>query len=74
MQVRHIFVGNDLGDKISVARIALDQEKSERFKFFNNRAGQSAAVQRTEEQSVYRRGSADRDGLRGLQLWFHPAR
>jgi hypothetical protein len=31
MVMRHIFVGIDLGDKNSVARIAVDQEKSERF-------------------------------------------
>jgi hypothetical protein len=36
MQVRHIFVGIDLGDKNSVARIAIDQEKSQRRAFMNN--------------------------------------
>jgi transposase len=41
MQVRHIFVGNDLGDKNSVARIAVDREKSERFGFVNNVAGRA---------------------------------
>ena len=39
MQVRHIFVGIDLGDKNSVARIAVDREKSERFGFVNTRSG-----------------------------------
>lgn len=37
MQVRHIFVGIDLGDKNSVARMAVDREKTERFGFVNNR-------------------------------------
>lgn len=41
MQVRHIFVGIDLGDKNSVARIAVDREKSERFGFVNNRQGRA---------------------------------
>jgi transposase len=41
MQVRHIFVGIDLGDKNSVARIAVDREKSERFGFMNNRQGRA---------------------------------
>jgi transposase len=41
MQVRHIFVGIDLGDKNSVARIAEDREKSERFGFVNNRQGRA---------------------------------
>lgn len=39
MQVRHIFVGIDLGDKNSVARIAVDREKSERMGFVNSRSG-----------------------------------
>jgi len=41
MQVRHIFVGIDLGDKNSVARIAVDREKSERLGFMNNRQGRA---------------------------------
>jgi len=36
---KHIFVGIDLGDKKSVARIAEDREKSESFKFVNTRRG-----------------------------------
>lgn len=36
---KHIFVGIDLGDKNSVARIAVDRERSERFGFVNTRAG-----------------------------------
>jgi transposase len=41
MQVRHIFVGIDLGDKNSVARTAVDREKTERFGFVNNRQGRA---------------------------------
>jgi transposase len=41
MQVRHIFVGIDLGDKNSVARIAVDREKSERIGFVNTRTGRA---------------------------------
>jgi transposase len=41
MQVRHIFVGIDLGDKNSVARIGVDREKSERFGFVNSRQGRA---------------------------------
>src|SRR5678815_4859711 len=37
--VNHIFVGIDLGDKNSVARIALNREKTERIGFVNNRRG-----------------------------------
>lgn len=36
---KHIFVGIDLGDKNSVARIAVDREKSERLGFINTRVG-----------------------------------
>jgi transposase len=39
--VKHIFVGIDLGDKNSVARIAEDREKSERFGFVNNGGGRA---------------------------------
>lgn len=51
MQVRHIFVGIDLGDKNSVARMAVDREKSERFGFVNNRRGRARLF-----QEVKRRG------------------
>jgi transposase len=36
---KHIFVGIDMGDKNSVARIAVDREKSERLGFINTRSG-----------------------------------
>ena len=39
--MRHIFVGIDLGDKNSVARIAMDRDKSERLGFVNNRPGRA---------------------------------
>src|SRR5215467_4226109 len=39
--VNHIFIGIDLGDKNSVARIAMNREKSERFGFVNNRQGRA---------------------------------
>src|SRR5262249_53732444 len=41
MQVRHIFVGIDLGDKNSVAGIAVEREKSGRLGFVNNRQGRA---------------------------------
>lgn len=41
MKLRHIFVGIDLGDKKSVARIAVDREKNERFEFINNHGGRA---------------------------------
>ena len=53
MQVRHIFVGIDLGDKNSVARIGVEREKSERLGFINTKAGRAqlfAKVKRRAEQ------------------------
>ena len=57
MQVRHIFVGIDLGDKNSVARIAMDREKSERFGFVNSRSGR-ARLFREVTQRAERAGGA----------------
>lgn len=51
MQVRHIFVGIDLGDKNSVARIAVDREKSERFGFVNNRQGRARLFRELKSRS-----------------------
>ena len=51
MQVRHIFVGIDLGDKNSVARIAVDREKSERFGFVNNRQGRRRLFEELKRRS-----------------------
>jgi len=39
--VNHIFVGIDLGDKNSVARIAVNRERAERLGFVNNRRGRA---------------------------------
>jgi transposase len=39
--VNHIFVGIDLGDKNSVARIAVNRDKSERWGFVNNCRGRA---------------------------------
>src|SRR4030095_6165540 len=39
--VNHIFVGIDLGDKNSVARIAVNRGKAERMAFVNNRRGRA---------------------------------
>jgi transposase len=51
---KHIFVGIDLGDKNSVARIGVDLEKSERFGFVNTKAGRARLmleVKRRSEQA-----------------------
>ena len=37
--VNHIFVGIDLGDKNSIARIGVNRESSHRLSFLNSRAG-----------------------------------
>lgn len=49
--VKHIFVGIDLGDKNSVARIAVDREKSERFGFVNNRRGRSRLFEEVKRRA-----------------------
>lgn len=54
MEARHIFVGIDLGDKNSVARMAVDREASQRWGFVNNRAGRGRLfreVKRRGEQA-----------------------
>lgn len=61
MQVRHIFVGIDLGDKNSVARIAVDREKSERLGFVNNRRGRGRLF-----EEVKRRAKAGEE----TQVWM----
>jgi transposase len=57
MQVRHIFVGIDLGDKNSVARIAVDLEKSERFGFVNNHQGRTRLFREVERRSEQAKGA-----------------
>lgn len=51
MQVRHIFVGIDLGDKNSVARIAIDRENSTRYGFTNSRAGRARLFAEVKRRS-----------------------
>jgi transposase len=51
MVMRYIFVGIDLGDKNSVARIAVDQEKSERFGFVNNRRGRTRLFEEVQRRA-----------------------
>src|SRR5690349_14236120 len=50
--VKHIFVGIDLGDKNSVARIALDGEKRERFGFVNNRRGRVRLLEEAKRRAA----------------------
>ena len=52
MQVRHIFVGIDLGDKKSVARIAVDREKTERFGFVNDRRGRRRLMEEVKRRAA----------------------
>jgi len=49
--VKHIFVGIDLGDKNSVARIAVDREKTERFGFVNNRRGRARLFEEVKRRA-----------------------
>jgi transposase len=51
MQVRHIFVGIDMGDKNSVARLAVDRDKSERFGFVNNRRGRARLFEEAKRRA-----------------------
>jgi transposase len=51
MQIRHIFVGIDLGNKNSVARIGVEREKSERFGFVNSRAGRARLFAEVRKRS-----------------------
>ena len=48
---KDIFIGIDLGDKNSVARIAVDREKSERFTFVNNRQGRARLFREAKQRS-----------------------
>ena len=52
MQLRHIFVGIDLGDKNSVGRIAVDREKSERLGFMNNRKGRARLFEEVKRRAA----------------------
>lgn len=55
---RHIFVGIDLGDKNSVARIAMDREKSERLGFVNTRSGRARLFREAKRRSEAAGGAA----------------
>src|ERR1051325_7277419 len=48
---RHIFVGIDLGDKNSVAKIAEDREKSERLGFVNTLSGRKRLFRDVKERA-----------------------
>jgi transposase len=49
--VKHIFVGIDLGDKNSVARVAVEREKSERIGFVNNRRGRARLFEEVKRRA-----------------------
>jgi len=49
--VNHIFVGIDLGDKNSVARIAMDQNRGQRFGFVNDRRGRERLFERVKREA-----------------------
>src|SRR5262249_22024766 len=49
--VNHIFVGIDLGDKNSVARIAVNQGKTERWGFVNDRRGRERLYDEVRRRS-----------------------
>src|SRR5215831_15399188 len=49
--VRQIFVGIDLGDKNSVARIAVDRDKSERLGFVNSRQGRARLFEEVKRRA-----------------------
>jgi len=82
--VNHIFVGIDLGDKNSVARIAVNRGKTERMTFVNNRRGRARLFEelgrRAEKQTdvqivmAYEASSCgfilhDEAEARGIRCW-----
>jgi transposase len=81
---RHIFIGIDLGDKNSVARTAVDREKSERFGFINNRQGRARLFREAKRRSEQAGGAkiimayeasscgfvlSDEAGAAGIECW-----
>lgn len=54
---KHIFVGIDLGDKNSVARIAVDREKSDRFGFVNSRTGRTRLFDEVQRRAMQAGGA-----------------
>ena len=55
---KHIFAGIDLGDKNSVARIAVDREKSERVGFVNTRAGRARLLGEVKRRAAKAGGAS----------------
>lgn len=49
--VNHIFVGIDLGDKNSVARIAVNRDKTERLGFVNDRRGRTRLLEEVKRRA-----------------------
>ena len=49
--VNHIFVGIDLGDKNSVARIAVNRDRGQRFGFVNDRRGRQRLFEKVKGQA-----------------------
>ena len=49
--VNHIFVGIDLGDKNSVARIAVNRDKTERLGFVNDRRGRARLFEEVKRRA-----------------------
>jgi transposase len=50
--VNHIFIGIDLGDKNSVARIAVNLAKTERFGFVNDRRGRARLFEEVKQRGA----------------------
>src|SRR5262249_15792089 len=67
---RHIFVGIDLGDKNSVARIAVDRDKSERFGFLNSRKGRARLFREVKRRSEQAGGARIVVGYEGSSGGF----
>jgi len=80
----HIFVGIDLGDKNSVARIAVEREKSERCGFVNNRRGRARLFEELKRRAEAEGGArivmayeasscgfilSDEARVKGIQCW-----
>jgi hypothetical protein len=49
--VNHIFVGIDLGDKNSVARIAVNRDKTERWGFVNDHRGRARLFEEVKRRA-----------------------
>ena len=52
MELSNIFVGIDLGDKNSVARIAVDRGKAERYGFVNNAEGRARLFEEVKRRAA----------------------